>query len=406
MGKKQELMSDGPALEPESPAEIIRYRNSRMKLFLGEYGNLLDRGHKFSLKELFHLPPSAEQFRPCSFGEQAENEIENWAKEVGVWLPNFSEGTNSMMRFLHSDTISFERAVLIGKFYILLFYVDDLYGNSKKKKLNEDEQKSIADQLANINILLGGGQIEVATPLEIGTLQVLQGFQDQGLEIPRDWLERFIAASKEHLNLATVDQNTEATGTLHTEESFNVARNIIGGFYTSILLDEFSRNMYYDRDVVERLGVTEKLKTLQFTCATIGCFMNELFSLEMEVVDDEDDFNLTTVLFLQNSQSTVLGAIVRVADIVNENINAFLVLAKELRDEVSGNNTVNDDFKDEFLAHIIGLENMINASWFWEVWTNRYERLHSIFLELTKDSREELVRELEEHWEKLESPTA
>jgi hypothetical protein len=383
--------------------EILEYQKQRMTDLANQRQHMIANGRHISLQELFLFPDSSQNFKPCIFAAEAEKAVEEWASKLGVWLPGISEFTNSMTGFLHSNTISVERLTLIGKFYILLFYIDDLYGNSKQKYLSVSDQQNIKSQLNRIGIMLDGQSIPGSlSPLEQGAAEVLTEFQATA---PAEWLTLFKDACYRHLSLATEDQSTTASGDIHTVETFTLGRNEISGMFTTILLDEYGTSKYLDWELIKRNGLAEGLHELHFLCATICSYYNESFSMEMEVLDDQDDYNLIPILMLQDREPpylTLEKAIYKAAGLLNDHTRKFMKIKNEMIEYISVFNPKYDSLVDALLSHFNGLEQMINASWYWEIITARYERHPSIFLEVEAQFRRVLAASYEKKWKQTQ----
>lgn len=376
--------------------ELEAYQSQRLTGLKTDRTRMLTAGKKIQLSEILTLPDSSVNFRPSSFAAEAEERVKLWAEKLGVWLPGISEFTNSMTAFLHPNAISLERLTLIGKFYILLFFIDDLYGNSKQRNLAESEKVSIQNQIGRLKGLLAGTMpASPYTGLEQGSIEVLQQFHSTSTP---EWFSQFSKVCETHLVLAIQDQNSMALGRIHTVGSFTRIRNEIAGMHTSIALEAYARAKTIDLTQLEVYKMRHHVERAHFLIATICSYFNEFFSMEMEVIDDNDDFNLIPILMLQNEHLNLEEAIYTAADLLNDYVAEFNQLSTEIKRLMEVLFEVNDTLPHNILAHLEGMEAMINAAWFWEVMTERYQRNDSIFVEVLSGSRKKLSKAYQSNW--------
>lgn len=367
---------------------------------------------------------SVQKFLPSLHAKEAEAEAEAWAKEYGIWLPGISQDTNTMGAYLNSNAISVERLADINKFYLVLFYVDDMFGNDRQANKTPEELAAFKQQINNIGKWLGYDAPFTPTgDLERATYDIFEKIK--GNSDP-EWFTDFKQVCIEHLLLAVENQNSNHTQQIHTVDSFTETRIKIAGMYTSIMLDQYAINKYVSKEDIKKYGYTEKIKSLYFDSSVVCSYFNELFSFEREVIDDNTDYNLIAILMLNDDDLSLYESVTAAVNLTNFHIERFSATKNDLHKQVekraakmeaklkqSHKNMVKLSKKEEeeldveyeflvnMIRHVDGIEDFINAAWFWQVITQRYEREDTIFHETRPDYRANLANQFQLHWSML-----
>lgn len=387
---------------------------------------MLDAEARFCIEkevDVYRLD-SAQKFLPSIFAKEAEAEAEAWAKSHDIWLPGISQDTNTMGAYLNSNAISAERLADINKFYLVLFYVDDMFGNDRQADITPEELRSFKQQIENIGKWLAYDIPFTPTgDLEVATVNIFEKIKQNS---DPEWFAHFKQVCIEHLVLAIENQNTSHTQEIHTIESFNETRVKIAGMYTSLMLDMYATNKYVSSEEIKKYGYTELIDALYFDCSVICSYFNELFSFEREVIDDNTDYNLIAILMLNDDELTLYDAVTAAINLTNHHIDTFIQTKEEVfgkieaqagkiesriniakRTQTELSNEEEEKLKAQYgflvslIQHLVGIEAFINAALFWQVITERYQREDTIFYENLPEYRALLAEKFETRWSKL-----
>ncbi|WP_328394478.1 terpene synthase family protein [Nocardia sp. NBC_00416] len=333
-------------------------------------------GEPWSLRELFStsdcdIADYCREFRPSNFGGQACGEVERYCRAQGIWLDPGGEHYNSMTPYLHPGPISAERLTVIGLFNAILFWLNDTVGREKFGHLPVDAQHRARTDLDRLSVLLESGAAPGdPSPLESATLDFLSRVAAQS--DPR-WLDRFVSSTRDHLRTAIRDQNARSRGDLLSTSEYIDLRAQVSGMYPAIALCEFGRDHYLSWDQLATAGLAADLCRLQVLTAEIGALMNDMFSFEKECVVDRSDFNLIPVCLLNSPGATLADAVGAAAAIVRDRFAEFRRLHSALTAHCAEPGIAGSELAAQVQVHLADLTGCVQASWVWQVATNRYK---------------------------------
>ncbi|MEU7629081.1 terpene synthase family protein [Nocardia sp. NPDC049220] len=348
-----------------------------------QHKNLLRSGRQWSLRTLFGTPDwdivdYCLEFRPNRFGVEACAEIERFCRSYGIWLEPGGEHYNSMTPYLHPGAISAERMTIIGLYNAILFWLNDTVGREKFAHLDGATQEQARVAIDRLCELLRTRSAPVdPTELETSTSAFLAMLI--GLAEP-DWLDRFVAATIEHLRPAIQDQNARTRGGLLGIEEYIDLRAHVSGMYPAIALCEFGRDDYLPWDRIRRAGLDGDLRRMRVLTVEIGALMNDLFSFEKECIVDLADFNLIPVVMLNHPGCTLADAVRHAAEIVRSRLTEFRHVSAATAERCARAGEVGADLAATVSTHLADLVGCVQATWTWQIMTLRYKG-ESIFAE-------------------------
>ncbi|WP_460695773.1 terpene synthase family protein [Nocardia thraciensis] len=358
---------------PEVEADLAAMRE--------EYESLLRGGRRWSLRRLFSMPGSdiadyCRDFRPNRFGAQACEEVERFCRGHGIWLESGGAHYNSMTPYLHPNTVTAERMTTIGIFNAILFWLNDRVGREKFAHLSATEQEQahiLVDRLCRM--LDTRFATDGLGPVEAATAELLTTLRKHADPV---WLERFLAATADHLRPAIRDQNARARHALLSVEDYIDLRVHVSGMYPAIALCEFARDDYLPWDRLDGSELGDDLRRLRRLTAELGALMNDMFSFEKECIADRADFNLIPVCLLSAPDATLVDAVHQAAQVVRDRMTRFHRVRSALDRHCAalGDATL----AESIAAHADDLDGCLQATWVWQCTTRRYKGL-SIFTE-------------------------
>lgn len=350
----------------------------------------------WSLRDLLSTPDCdiaeySREFRPSRFGVRACEDVEKYCRTQGIWLEPGGTHYNSMTPYLHPGPISADRLTTIGLFNAILFWLNDTVGREKFGHLSGDEQHRARIGLDRLCRLLESRIApEDASPIENATVEFLSRLHTQGAD--RQWLDRFLESTVEHLRTAVRDQNARSRRDLLTTVEYIDLRAQVSGMFPAIALCEFGRDSYLDRQRLAAAGLADDVRRLQVVTAEIGALMNDLFSFEKECIVDRSDFNLIPVCFLNDPQATLADAVYAAAGVVRDRLTQFRGLHAALAARCAEPGIADSGLAEPVLTHLADLDGCVQATWVWQLMTTRYKGVGIFAENYTRPSGDGAVR--------------
>jgi hypothetical protein len=353
-------------------------RRVRQQNLEQQYNNLLSaRPSGISLRNILELGRISPKFSPHPNADLSNANVKAFAQKYGIWLDGLGEHNVTMTPYLNRSAISEPRLTLAGKVNCILFYLDDTVGTEQQKNLTSEEKESAKQIMRDLLAILETGQLNrQPTNLERATIEVVKELAALTNPI---FMNRLIEFVYRHLELGTVDQDTGATSKVLDPDTYIEMRNHVSGMYPTIVMMEMTSDNFVTREDYERVGVYENIERLRYLCATLGAIVNDCFSFEKEVIDAKDDFNLITVIMLNDPQFNLYKAILSAAEIINNFTREFFDIAVRIRRKCA-----NTDLSDRISEHVSALTDSVEATWHWQISTERYRRDNSIWQETRK----------------------
>ncbi len=324
------------------------------------------------------------------FAVASEQRVEKWAKTHGIWSEAYSPDTNTMGAYLHPFTPNKEILDVINQMYALLFHFDDFYGNDIQKDLKDPQKKRGKLMMKELVELIDSvddidNETSAHTLSQFGLVNAAKEFLLKLKTLAHNpvWFANFIKVLKEHLQYAIVDQNDFALDeNLGYEENMTVylkRRNAISGMFVTTEFMELATGKYIQWD-----ALSPKMSTLcndiKELTAFIGSIGNDLFSFEKECVYRRDIFNSVPLTMIFYPEFTLLQAIQKCLEFMNENCQKFLDICKQIEDEIS-DPEFPENQKEAIISYVEQALSASIATWNWELDTDRYSNMKSIFLQ-------------------------
>ncbi len=348
-----------------------------------EYSTLTGITPAFSLLELFNfegfnLETYCQVFSPHPDTPRLVKEARAFGERFGIWLNNAEHYiTCATYLFPHATP---ERMGAILQNCAIDFYLNDTVGREVFPHLSPEEQEKgskIRERMYHLreDLYVADDQL---TPVELANAEMLTYIRDTS---SFSWFREFLRLYNYHIHVAHMDCNAATMGRIPTVDEYMYNRGHISGMFHTIALIEYGTGQFLDWEWLNAIGVDGQLKRLYEVVSGIGCLMNDLFSFEKEVIINQSDSNLVMALMLNQPGLLLTDAISAAAAVVRSHLIEFLALTEYVEGEVQQAAKDNPEQLPVMQAHFSGLERCVQASWIWQVYTQRYKSAHSIFNE-------------------------
>jgi hypothetical protein len=366
----------------------------RLEQLREDYRCLLEGGQPISLHALLSTPELdvaryAQGLRRHKDADAAEAEIKRFCQEYQIWIEKGGDAYNSMTAYFHPVTADVPRLVLIGIYYAILYYINDMIGRERLGNFSSEEKEEVYELARHVFALI---RTRETRPQPTWLEQSFVAFMRQ-LEknAPPDWMERFLHFTLLHLQPALQEQNARGLGYVLSVDEYIDRRLHISGMYPALMMGEYGRNYYLNWELLEKLDLSWPLRRLQILTAAIGAFMNDIFSFEKEFIRDRSDFNLVVSIYLNHPELMLEQAIDEAARIVKQDMQEFETLREQVEARCA---EVAADYPELVRTVQMNIEDLIasvRATWMWQNVTARYSKRQSIFIE-TSGVSEQAVR--------------
>ncbi|GAA0546279.1 terpene synthase family protein [Chitinophaga japonensis] len=352
------------------------------------YSTLTGAAPVFSLQELFNfegfrLDEYCKVFSPHPQIHQLLADARAFGERFGIWLPN-AEHYISCAIYLFPNA-GVDRMKAIVRNLAIDYFLNDTMGRDIFPRLAPAEQEAasrVKERMFNMAADLFIEEAD-ATPVELANVKVLAFMRDTS---PFSWFLEFLRLYSYHIYVAHKDCNINAAGRIASIDEYIDSRCHLSGMHHVISLVEYSEGLFLDWEWLKETGIDKQLQRLHYTTAAIGGLMNDLFSFEKEVIDNQADSNLVMIILHNKPRLSLEGAIRNAAAIVRSQLIEFVGLLDYIKGEVQQYTAVYPEKAAVMEAHFRGLERCVQASWIWQVYTKRYKSEYSIFRETRLDS--------------------
>ncbi|MGB1287692.1 MAG: terpene synthase family protein [Aggregatilineales bacterium] len=311
---------------------------------------------------------------------QAEQQIEALCRKYGVLQHHLNQYT-TMSGFMYPAS-PVDRLVASGLLFNTLIYIDDMHERAERTEGDDAAQEKIQIALRTkfetaINVLLTGQKPEESYFLYDVALYLHRAFAPHA---DGKWLPRIAKSLVDHLRVVTYDNSNVITaGKLDVGKYIDV-RLLDAGMDPTMDMVEFTSNIYLPDELLQDKHIAD----MRNLCARIGALMNDIFSYEKEVLWGETRWNLL-VGYMESYEMDFAHALHYSIEHVNDATQAFKTLKMNM--PVYGNTEVQSAVEE----YVTGLENIISATWHWQIRTNRYRSITSPYPELRSLLPETLV---------------
>jgi hypothetical protein len=333
-----------------------------------EHINQQTATHALSLKQVLigQLPNS---FHRNPHTDVAASHVETFAREHRILISSYKQ-TNAIAGFLYPQA-SLERQIVLSQFMCAAYYLDDVYGDlptSQGLSIDQPAEKVTGAINACIRAFKGG-TLQQADDVLAFTFQKVR--HNMLAMSPAWWLERFTPPMIDFF-ISTINPAAfgwRADGSI-TAQDYMVMREHISGMYPTVDLIEFAIDGYLPDEVF----FNPQIQRLRQACARICSLTNDLFSYHREVMLAGLRLNLIDVI-QRNQNLSLTDAVQQAIDLINGETRLFYELAETCSLWDSETNILVSRYID-------GLIYQFNATWHWEMNTNRYRSPDSPFVEL------------------------
>lgn len=301
--------------------------------------------------------------------ETAAIEVEKFARENQILTWTYKQ-TNAIAGFLYPQA-PLERLVVLTQFMCAAYYLDDMYGDLSTSQGLSTEPPS-EDVMRAINGSIRAFKGDVLQPDDDVMAFTFQKVRHNMLALsPAWWVERFIPPMTDFFvsTLNPAAFGWRADGSI-TAQEYMVMREHISGMYPTVDLLELAINGYLPDEVF----LHPKIQRLRQACARICSLTNDLFSYHREVMVGGLRLNLVDVI-QRNQNLSLAEAVDQAIALINDETCLFyeLIESRPLWDAET----------NQLVARYIdGLVYQCNATWHWEMNTDRYRSPESPFVEL------------------------
>ncbi|TDW97125.1 terpene synthase family protein [Dinghuibacter silviterrae] len=336
----------------------------------------------YSLQRLFDRPgitlsDFCRDFHPHPQSEVLRKWGRDFGEQYGIWLPNAQHHVTCAL-YLYPEATT-DRMVTMMKNLIVDFYLNDLYGRDQFGQCSPDEQyrgKQLIDHIATMGEALAP-QLPT-NPVEVANAATLEEFKKGS---PAHWFAAFLRLYCHHIGVTYKDNNTATTGRLLSIDNYIERRCHFAGMHHIVMWVEYCDGQFLDWHRLSQLGLSDKMRDLHWTIAAFGALSNDLFSFEKEVIDNGSDSNLVMITLLNHPGLPLDEALLAAARIVSDLLARLFSLLQSIQAEIVQSSFPDPTMRDLLVRHLRGLERCMQASWLWQVFTQRYKRPNSIWEE-------------------------
>jgi hypothetical protein len=300
--------------------------------------------------------------------QEAQQKAKEYCKEAGIYLDNF-DGYNSMCAFLYPDATA-ERLTAVIIIMNFLYYVDEVYERHARQQTDRTEDLYLREVFDNCTrIMLYGIQPTSEHELYKACSLIHK------VVIPLsnvEWLQQFIFVTLQHLKATTytLEDILKTKGGDPIQQYMDL-RVLDCGMRPTMRLIEFANDFY----LPEEIKAHSFIHSVEEPTGNIAGLMNDLFSYEKEVIAFGSRFNLVALLEDYRGLNFE-GAVDQAVEIVNRFTRDFLECEKAIPDFGS------DEVNKMVQQYVQALHDQINATWQWQISTDRYRSRQSPFPEL------------------------
>ncbi len=298
--------------------------------------------------------------------QATEAEVETFCKDYNIWLPHFKE-YHTMTAYLYPNA-SAERLIILNIFMNLLWYVDDMYDDAR---LDHHSDKISISQLFSIATdALQFGKTQTDAPLWISACVALHHKIGN-----RDSIRTLTQSIPKHLQSITNTMEDIIIDGQYNLDLYLKTRENDSGMHVAIDGIGFEHGVTIPDKILNHPIIAQA----KHCTANIGGLMNDLMSYHKDEASG-NHFNLIAILRRNNSLSAkegIHGAV--------KIINGFIESFESCEENIP--HWENDDLNNLAQLYMQALRNQIEASWHWQLATNRYRSPDAYYDKLkTSDS--------------------
>lgn len=355
---------------------------SRMAAIQHQYSQMKGRT-QLSLQSLFNfhhfnLTDFCQSFAPHRESKQLTWEAKRFCDRYGIWLPNAHEYISCAL-YLYPLSPNDRMMGMLNNLAIG-YYLNDIMGRDLFKYLSVEKQAEysvLVDRL--VSALPPFNLRSDVKGVEGANLEMLEDIYSHS---PKSWFAKFLPVFSKYIEYTHRDNDSAALGHIPSVADYIESRYITSGMGHIVLFIEYSEGDFLDWDLLGDLQLTEVVNSVHRNTALFGALLNDLFSFEKEVIDNNADSNLMMAVALNNTELTLQEVIGYSATVIREILERYLEGIQMIRAAIT---QLPFAQKNVIENHLAGLDRCVQASWLWQVFTRRYKRQHSIWVETNSD---------------------
>ena len=259
------------------------------------------------------------------------------------------------------------------------FYLNDVMGRDVFHLLPPEKQKEAKQIIQRMGKYDSQLHISPLAPdMEKANTEVLRDFRDSA---PAAWFEKFHRLYTYHIAITHRDNNASSLGRIPSVEEYVDMRCHLSGMHHIVLWVEYGDGLFLDWTWLRAMQLDQELERLHWVTAAFGALSNDLFSFEKEVIQNGADSNLLMVIALNEPDLSLFQVIYRAAAMVRELLIEYVSLLEHIRQQCKAWMDHYPERVSTLEIHLNGLERGVQASWMWQVYTQRYKQAQSIWEE-------------------------
>ncbi|NML22367.1 hypothetical protein HHL16_15900 [Pseudoflavitalea sp. G-6-1-2] len=340
------------------------------------------RGHAaFSLQELFNftqfdLNAFCASFSPHPESKTLSRSAKEFCDRYGIWLPNAEHYISCALYLYPAATL--HRMETMLKNLAIGYYLNDIMGRDLFKYLAVEDRHQASTMIQRMSKVhppfiddAGNDPVEQANLEMLG--EVLQ-------HSPEDWFNRFLPCFSKYIEVTHQDCSCVKLGSILSVKKYVNMRYCTSGMGHIVQFIEYAEGDFLNWQWLTEKGLNETLERVHRSTALIGALMNDFFSFEKEVIDNNADSNLLMAVALNNPDYGLNNVIDHCAGIIRSLLKDYLNGVHQIKKAIANQKDVDSGI---MRRHLVGLDRCVQASWLWQVFTQRYKRSVSIWKETT-----------------------
>ncbi|MEQ8675005.1 MAG: terpene synthase family protein [Aggregatilineales bacterium] len=320
----------------------------------------------FTLSDIHKIAPKLVN----PHAKEAEQTAKRLCAELGIHLDDKFDGYNTMSAYLY-PTASKERLIAIIMMMNMLYFIDEVYDRHARDEVDAQEDLYLRRVFDNCVPILLRGEMP-ANDDHVLYQPCLVIYNIVSPLVSENWMKRLVFSMLQHLKSTTytLDDILQTKGGDPIEQ-YIMLRELDCGMRPAIDMAELALGIYLPDEVKQ----SDYIESIEYPTALIGGLMNDIFSYEKEVVFCDSRFNLVAILqdyrYLSFDE-----AVHESVCIVNKYTDDYLERAANIPDFGS------PEMNRMVELFVEGMGHQINATWYWQLSTDRYCSPTSPFPEL------------------------
>jgi len=309
--------------------------------------------------------------------QEIDAEVKRICKHYKVWNDKTGDNYNSMTAYIISNGHP-QRLVVSSIYFALNWYWDDAFGDDIMKRLTKEEKVEAKLTVKGIQNLLMTGKFGRESPSDCErALEYL--LSQMQLLSPPSWMNRFRRSLKEHTDHGYEHRSPREVVNIGSWEKFLDIRRAQSAMDPTTFNVEFCCQAFSHRTIFKCLGLAAAYEEVQRHMTILGGISNDVISFEKEFIDEGMWFGSVQYLFLTRLEMTLEDVLVEIGKVLDHSTQRMVSLLEHLRTTIELSDIPE---KQEMLDYCQGLEDLATGCYRWQMATNRYKRIDSMFHEL------------------------